>query len=231
MAMSPVPVRDAPTPMPVKAVLFDLDGTIADTYEDLGGALNRVRADLGLDPVPLSELRPHASHGARGLLAAGCNVFPGDERFEPLRLAFLEHYAAALCRASRLFEGVEPLLDEIERRGLPWGIVTNKVARFTDPLVVELGLVPRARIVVSGDTTPHAKPHPAPLLAGAEALGVNPGDVVYVGDAERDMTAGIAAGMRTLVAIYGYIGRDEDPRAWRADGRIAHPLDLLSWLP
>ncbi len=229
--MTPSPVRDQPIPLPVRAVLFDLDGTIADTYEDLGGALNRVRADLGLDPVPLSDLRPHASHGARGLLGIGCNVFPGDERFEPLRLAFLEHYAAALCRASRLFEGVGSLLDEIERRGLPWGIVTNKVARFTDPLVLELGLAPRARTVISGDTTAHAKPHPAPLLAGAEALGVEPGRVVYVGDAERDITAGVAAGMRTLVAAYGYIGGDEDPGAWPADGHIARPLDLLPWLP
>jgi phosphoglycolate phosphatase len=218
-------------PLPVRAVLFDLDGTLADTYEDLGAALNRVRADLGMPPVPLVTLRPHASHGARGLLGAGCSVFPGDERFEPLRLAFLAHYEQCLCEASRLFEGVAELLAAIEERGLAWGIVTNKQTRFTEPLVSWLELAPRARAVICGDTTPHAKPHPAPLLAGARALGLPPEACVYVGDAERDMQAGVAAGMPTLLAAYGYIAEEEPAHTWPAAGRIDTPLELLRWLP
>lgn len=228
---SDAPDAVAPRALPVRAVLFDLDGTLADTAPDLAAALNRVRADLGLGPLPYDELRPHASAGARGMLGAGCDVRPGDTRFEPLRAAFLDHYARHLCVHSTLFDGVEAVLDAIEARGLAWGIVTNKHRRYTDPLVVQLGLTPRTRVVISGDTTAHAKPHPAPLLEAAVRLALPPGECLYVGDAERDIEAGNAAGMATLVASYGYIQADETPRSWPAAGAIATPRDLLDWLP
>jgi phosphoglycolate phosphatase len=220
-----------PRPLPVAAVLFDLDGTLADTAPDLAAALNRVRADRGLAPLPLAQLRPHASHGARGLIGAGFAVAPGDAAYVELRDAFLDHYAAALCVESRLFDDVAALLDAIEARALRWGIVTNKATRFTMPLLAALSLAGRPGIVVCGDTTPFAKPHPAPMLAAAAALAVAPGDCVYVGDAARDIEAGVAAGMPTLVARYGYIADDETPDAWPAQGQLATPAALLDWLP
>jgi phosphoglycolate phosphatase len=221
----------APRPLPVAAVLFDLDGTLADTAPDLAAALNRVRAERGLAPLPLAQLRPHASHGARGLIGAGFAVAPGDAAYPELRDAFLAHYSAALCVESRLFDEVAALLDAIEARRLKWGIVTNKATRFTTPLLAALALDGRPGIVVCGDTTPFAKPHPAPMLAAATALAVAPGDCVYVGDAARDIDAGVAAGMPTLVARYGYIAADETPDAWPAQGQLATPAALLDWLP
>jgi N-acetyl-D-muramate 6-phosphate phosphatase len=221
----------APSVLPVKAVLFDLDGTLADTAPDLGAALNRLRGDRGLPPLPLARLRPYASHGARGLLGAGLDVTPADADYPMLRDAFLGHYAGALCVDSRLFDEVAALLDAIEARALAWGIVTNKATRFTAPLLAGLGLAGRAGTVVCGDTTPHAKPHPAPLLAAASEIGVDPAACVYVGDAARDIDAGVAAGMRTLVAGYGYIEPHEAPESWPADGLIATPSALLAWLP
>jgi phosphoglycolate phosphatase len=227
-------MRDAPPgprALDVDAVLFDLDGTLADTAPDLGAALNRVRRDRGLDPLPLAQLRPYASHGARGLLNAGMAVAPGEPAYEPLRDAFLAHYAAALCVESSLFADVDALLAELEARALPWGIVTNKATRFTTPLLASLRLVPRAGAVVCGDTTPHAKPHPAPLAEAADQLGVPPSRCVYVGDARRDVEAGIAAGMRTLIAGWGYIEPEESPAEWSADGILDAPSALLRWLP
>jgi len=221
----------APSALPVRAVLFDLDGTLADTAPDLGAALNRVRGERGLPPLPLARLRPHASHGARGLLGAGFAVTPEHADYPALRDAFLAHYAAALCVESRLFDDVAEVLAAIEGRALPWGIVTNKATRYTTPLLAALGLAGRAGAVVCGDTTAHAKPHPAPLLAAASALGVDPVACLYVGDAERDIDAGVAAGMRTLVARYGYIEPHETPEAWPADGLIDAPAALLAWLP
>ncbi len=215
----------------VDAVLFDLDGTLADTAPDLGAALNRVRRDLGLDPIAIAALRPAASHGARGLLRVGMGVAPEHPEYDALRDAFLAHYETGLCIDTRLFAEVGTLLDAIEARALKWGIVTNKATRYTTPLIERLGLDKRAAAVVCGDTTPHPKPHPAPLLAAADILGVTPARCVYVGDAERDVTAGIAAGMRTIVARYGYIEADETPDSWPADGNIDRPAALLSWLP
>ncbi|HXU54124.1 MAG TPA: HAD-IA family hydrolase [Casimicrobiaceae bacterium] len=217
--------------MPVRAVLFDLDGTLADTAADLGNALNRVRADRALPPLPLATLRPQASHGARGLLAAGFGIGKEHADFAPLRDAFLAYYAEALCEHTTLFPEAERVLAEIERRGLRWGIVTNKAARFTVPVVERLALAARAGAVICGDTTAQSKPHPAPLLAGAAALAVEPGRCVYVGDAERDIIAGRAAGMRTLFAAYGYVGADETPAAWNADGELGSLPELLDWLP
>jgi len=224
-------MADAPRVLPVDAVLFDLDGTIADTAPDLGAALNRVRTDRGLEPVPLAVLRPHSSHGARGLIGAGFAVAPGESDFVPLRDAFLAHYAAALCVSTVLFAEVDAVLATLDARALPWGIVTNKATRFTTPLLEALRLVARAGTVVCGDTTPHAKPHPEPLAFAAEQLGVAPSRCVYVGDARRDVEAGKAAGMATLVARWGYIEADEAPDTWAADGIVDAPAALLDWLP
>jgi N-acetyl-D-muramate 6-phosphate phosphatase len=217
--------------LPVRAVLFDLDGTLADTAGDLAAALNRVRADRSLEPLPLAALRGYASHGARGLLGAGMGATKDDADYEPLREAFLAYYETGMLNHTRLFDGAEVVLGELERRGLRWGIVTNKAQRFTLPLVKFLALVPRAGTVISGDTTPHAKPHPAPLYAAARELGIDAADCVYVGDAERDITAGIAAGMKTLVARYGYFAPEDAPERWPADGCIDSLTGLLDWLP
>jgi 2-phosphoglycolate phosphatase len=226
-----MPVSSAARPLPVSAVLFDLDGTLADSAGDLAIALNRVRADRELPPVPVAALRAHASSGARGLLDAGMGVTPADADFAALRDAFLAHYSACLAETTRLFAGVDAMLAAIEDRGLKWGIVTNKHSRFTGPVVAALELAQRAAVVVSGDSTPHAKPHPAPLLHAADALRVPPAACVYVGDDLRDIEAGVAAGMATIVACYGYMGTTGDPQRWPATGWIAEPLDLLRWLP
>jgi phosphoglycolate phosphatase len=224
-------VRKPPQRLAVRAVLFDLDGTLADTAADLGNALNRVRADRALPPLPLATLRPQASHGARGLLAAGFGIGKEHADFPPLRDAFLAYYAEALCEQTTLFPEADRVLAEIEHRGLRWGIVTNKAARFTLPVIERLALAARAGAVISGDTTPQTKPHPAPLLAGAAALDVEPAQCVYVGDAERDIIAGRAAGMHTLFAAYGYVAADETPAAWNADGELDSLPELLDWLP
>ena len=230
MPEAPIPPRAARA-LPVDAVLFDLDGTLADTAPDLAAALNRVRRARGLDPVPASRLRSSSSHGARGLLGAGMGIAPEHPEYVTLRDAFLAQYAAALCVDTALFADVDALLDAIEGRSLKWGIVTNKAARYTTPLLDLLGLGARAGAVICGDTTPFTKPHPAPLLAAADRLGVAPARCVYVGDAERDVAAGVAAGMHTIVARYGYIEAHEAPETWPADGVIDDPAELLAWLP
>jgi len=217
--------------LPVDAVLFDLDGTLADTAPDLAAALNRVRVDRGLPPVPAADLRSSSSAGARGLIGTGMGVAPEHPDYRTLRDAFLVHYECALCVDTVLFADIDALLREIEARGLKWGIVTNKASRYTLPLLDALGLAGRAGVVVCGDTTPHTKPHPAPLLAAAAGLGIAPARCVYVGDAERDVAAGVAAGMRTIIARYGYIDAQESPHAWPADGIIENPRALLEWLP
>jgi 2-phosphoglycolate phosphatase len=224
-------VRPPPRSLPVSTVLFDLDGTLADSADDLAHALNRVRAGRELPPVPLAGLRAHASSGARGLLHAGMGIVPEHPDYTALREAFLAHYERGLAETTRLFSGVAALLTAIEERGLRWGIVTNKHARFTVPVVAALGLAQRAAVVVSGDTTPNPKPHPAPLLYAARELRVVPSACVYVGDDLRDVDAGNAAGMATIVAGYGYMGTAGDPARWPATGWIDAPLDLLAWLP
>lgn len=224
-------VRPAPRVLPVAAVLFDLDGTLADTAGDLAGALNRVRAERGLPPISVTTLRPHASSGARGLLGAGMGVTPEAPQYVELRDAFLDHYAACLSETTALFQGVAALLASIEARGLRWGIVTNKARRFTDPVVAALQLDARARVIVCGDTTPHPKPHPAPLLHAAAALELQPAQCIYVGDDLRDIVSGNAAGMATFVAEYGYMGVGDPVVLWPAVGWIATPLELLAWLP
>ena len=224
-------LSSAPRALPVRAVLFDLDGTLADTAADLAAALNRVRADRALPPLPLPALRPHASDGTRGMLGAGMNVTRSDPEFEGLKDAFLSYYETTLCEQTRLFSGADVLLGEIERRGMPWGIVTNKVARFTLPLLERLELTRRAAAIVCGDTTPETKPHPAPLLHAATVIGVEPASCVYVGDAERDVLAARAAAMKSIVASYGYIHLEAHPESWAPDGFIASLPELLDWLP
>lgn len=224
-------VFDTPRALPIAAVLFDLDGTLADSAADLALALNMIREERGLDPVPAVDLRPYASSGARGLLHRGMGITPDDPSYPALRETFLANYAGCLATHTTLFEGVDALLDTIEARGLAWGIVTNKHMRFTEPVVAALGLAARARTIVGGDTTPHPKPHPAPLLHAALALGVEATQCVYIGDDLRDVEAGNAAGMATIVAGYGYMGIGGDARRWPASGWIDRPLDLLAWLP
>jgi len=220
-----------PTRFEVKAVLFDLDGTLADTVGDLAGAVNRIRSDRLLPLVAIDVLRPYASHGARGMLGAAFGIGRDSPEFEPLRDLFLDNYAADLCAKTQLFEDAETVLSEIERRGLSWGIVTNKAARFMVPLLERLALSTRTVAVISGDTTANTKPHPEPLLAAAVALKIDPSHCVYVGDAERDIIAGRAAGMKTLIASYGYLGANDTPDNWGADGAIDSLADLLDWLP
>jgi len=210
-----------------KAVLFDFDGTLADTAADLSRALNHVRASRGLPALPLEKLRPHASAGVRGLLGAGMGILPEHADFKPLRELFLTHYAEELCVDTRLFPGMDVLLAGIEARGLRWGIVTNKSTNLTHLLVKALGLEARAACVVCGDTTPHLKPHPASLLHAAQELALAPQTCVYLGDDLRDIQAARAAGMRSVAVEWGY---GENLAAWQADAIIAKPADLLSKL-
>jgi phosphoglycolate phosphatase len=208
-----------------QAILFDLDGTLADTAPDLAQALNKLRLERGLEPAPYESLRPYASAGARGLIGAGLGLTPEADEYEALRIAFLNNYEAAMAVHSRLFDGVPDLLAQLDRSGIAWGIVTNKAMRFTNPLVPMIGLG-HAACVVSGDTTPHAKPHPAPLLEAAHRLGKAPEQCWYVGDDMRDIQAGRAAGMLTIAAAWGYCGSD-GPTQWNAHAIAQEPLELL----
>lgn len=211
-----------------RAVLFDLDGTLADTAPDLAAAVNWMRAQRGLEPTPYALLRPTASAGARGMIGAAFGLAPGDDGYEPLRLEWFDRYQSNMAVHSTLFDGVPDLLDGLTAAGMAWGIVTNKPMRFTDPLVPMIGLA-HAGCVVSGDTTPHAKPHPAPLLEAARRLGIAPTDCWYVGDDQRDIEAGRAAGMVTVACNWGYCG-SIDPVTWGADFLLDTPQDLLRML-
>ncbi len=217
----------SPRTAPIDVVLFDLDGTLVDTAPDLAAAVNRLRRERGLDELPIEQLRPFASHGARGMIGRAFGLAPGEPGYEPLREQFLRYYAETLCVQSRLFPGMDETLDALERRGCRWGIVTNKIARFTHPLIAALGLAGRAACVVSGDTTAYAKPHPAPLLHALRVCTTAAARAVYVGDDLRDVLAGRAAGMRTVVAGYGYMGDGSDGGSWGGDFVIAQPRGLL----
>ena len=218
-----------PTTLPApRAVLFDLDGTLADTAPDLAAAVNWLRTERGLDPTPYEVLRPTASAGARGMIGAAFGLAPGDEGYEELRLAWFDRYQSAMALHTTLFDGINELLAGIEEAGMAWGIVTNKPMRFTDPLVPQIALA-HAGCIVSGDTTPHAKPHPAPLLEGARRLGLAPEQCWYVGDDLRDIEAGRAAGMVTVACAWGYCGSIE-PSTWGADYLLDTPAHLLATL-
>lgn len=217
-----------PTFPPPRAILFDLDGTLADTAPDLAAALNHMQQSRQLPLTPFETLRPVASAGARGLLGAGFGIGPDHADFEAMKQEFLAQYETSLARHSRLFDEVPALLRQLEQRGLRWGVVTNKIARFTLPLIPQIGLQ-HAACIISGDSTPHAKPHPAPLLAAAQALNLPPQACWYVGDDLRDIQAGQAAGMLSLAAAWGYCGASE-PNTWSAQGVLANPMALLDWL-
>jgi phosphoglycolate phosphatase len=214
----------------IRAVLFDLDGTFADTAPDLAFALNDTLRRFGGAPLPYERIRPHVSHGATALIRLGFGLDPGSGPFEERRAVLLQVYRDNLCRDTRPFDGILAVLEALEQRSLGWGIVTNKPAWLTDPLMDQLGLAARAGCIVSGDTTPNRKPHPEPILHACARLGVSAAQSVYVGDAERDIEAGRRAGTATLAAAFGYLQVHEDPAAWGADALLATPLDLLDWL-
>jgi len=213
----------------LKAVLFDLDGTLADTAPDLAAALNRLRAEQHLEPLALEKLRPFASAGARGLVHAGFGVKPGDGEYDALREAFLEFYAERPCVETRLFPGIDALLSELAQRAIAWGVVTNKATRYTEQVLEGLGLAPDC--VVCGDTTPHLKPHPAPMLHALGLLSLPAPQCVYLGDDLRDIQAGRAAGMRTVAVDWGYHHPESGgPGTWQADAVISQPRDLIGLL-
>jgi phosphoglycolate phosphatase len=211
------------------ALLLDLDGTLLDTAPDMGGALNRLRVEHGLAPLPAARIRPVVSHGAMRLVALGFPEASGAE-FERLRLRFLDLYAERLAEGTRLFPGIEPVLASLEAQDTPWGIVTNKPGWLTQPLLEALDLARRAACTVCGDTVAERKPHPLPLLYAAGLIGIAAARCVYVGDAERDIQAGRAAGMTTVVAAYGYLSAEDDPTRWQPDGIVTSPDELLAWV-
>jgi phosphoglycolate phosphatase len=217
--------------MNLSCLLLDLDGTLVDTAPDMAGALNGLRAEHGLPPLASELIRPHVSHGVRMLIRLGFGLTEQDPRFPGLRARFLELYRACLTQDSRLFPGMEEVLDACESRALKWGVVTNKPETLAQPLLAALGLERRAACVVAGDGVRRNKPHPDPLLEASRLIGLAPKSCLYVGDAECDIEAGRRAGMRTLVALFGYIGRSERPHEWQADGMVRHPRDILGWLP
>jgi N-acetyl-D-muramate 6-phosphate phosphatase len=213
-----------------RAVLFDLDGTLIDSAPDLAGVGNDMRIARGLAPYPLAHFRAMVGSGARGMVGRAFGVGPQEEAFAGLRDEFLQRYEARMTQATRVFDGIAAVLDAFDARSLPWGIVTNKATRFADPLVRALGLLPRAAALVCGDTTPHAKPHPEPLLEAARRVGVDAGDCIYVGDDLRDVQAGRAAGMATVAVHWGYLGEGDAIETWGADHLAHTPADLLKLL-
>lgn len=214
----------------IKAVLFDLDGTLADTARDLGAALNRLLAEEGLAPLPYERIRPVASHGARGLVQLGFGADLSAERMEALRVRFMDLYDANLAGETTLFDGVNELIAELDKRGLAWGIITNKSMRFTDRLVPWLPFAIPPAVIVSGDTVGVAKPDPKPMLHATGQIGIAPEQCMYVGDAERDIQAGRNVGMKTVLVNWGYFSEQDRPEQWGADVDIDHPLQLLDHL-
>ena len=214
----------------VQAVLFDLDGTLIDSAPDLAGAGNDMRIARGLAPYPLAHFRPMVGAGARGMLGRAFDVGPQDDGFDALRDEFLQRYEARMTRETRVFPDMLAVLDALGAARMPWGIVTNKAARFSEPLVRSLGLSSRAAALVCGDTTPYAKPHPAPLLEATRRMGATAAACIYVGDDLRDVQAGRAAGMATVAVGWGYLGSGEPIDTWGADHVVQIPADLLKLL-
>lgn len=217
-------------PLTVRTVLLDLDGTLADTAPDLAYALNELRAEQGRAPLPYTAIRPVVSHGSTALLRLGFSDISDDGAFAALRQRLLTLYGEHIARATTLFAGMDEVLHYVERHGLRWGVVTNKPAFLTEPLMAALGLATRAACMVSGDTTAYCKPHPEPLLHACRTVGSSAAECVYIGDAERDIRAGRAAGMRTLAATFGYLGADDRPDSWGADALVERPGAIIEWL-
>ena len=215
----------------IRAVLFDLDGTLADTAPDMARTVNLLRERRGLTPVALAQVRPHVSKGARGMICSAFEIGTEHPDFHGLREEFLHAYGDNLCIDTQLFPGMEGLLGDLERRGMAWGVVTNKFERFAHLVLAGLGLAGRVGIVVGGDTCPRAKPFPDPLLYAAERIGVLPGDALYVGDDPRDVQAARAAGMPVVVAGYGYLGDGPPAESWGADGIVDSAAGIAKWLP
>ncbi|MDH5190042.1 MAG: HAD-IA family hydrolase [Gammaproteobacteria bacterium] len=214
----------------LNTILFDLDGTLADTAPDLASALNKVRAEEGLPPLPYETIRTEVSHGSVAITRIGFDMDKDHPEFERLRKRLLEIYEANLCVETRLFPGMDKVLEKIESSGMNWGVVTNKPGWLTDPLLEQMGLSERAACIISGDTTNNRKPHPEPLLEACKLAGSEAAQCLYVGDAIRDIEAGKNAGMQTLVALFGYIGEQDKPETWGADGMIHSPEELMQWI-
>ena len=213
-----------------EAVLFDLDGTLADTAADLGAVLNRLHNEAGHAPLPAETIRPHVSKGVRGLLGLGFALAPGNDGYAELHQRFLAYYGESLCVATRLFEGIAELLYSLDAQGVKWGVVTNKTSRYTLPLMESLGLARRAACIVSGDSSPRPKPAPDPLWLACAIAGAEPSCCLYVGDDLRDMQAARAAGMGAVAAAWGYLGIDLPLEEWGADTILGTPAELAGLL-
>ncbi len=214
----------------IRAILFDLDGTLCDTAPDLAFALNNLLREKDRPALAYEVIRPQVSHGGRALIQLGFQIAPEHPEFGPLRSRLLEIYHQNLARQTTLFPGIENLLRWIEAHDMRWGVVTNKPAWLTDPLMAQLSLHTRAACIVSGDTTANHKPHPEPMLYACRQTGCAADQCLYIGDAQRDIEAGRRAGMKTLAALYGYIADHETPHTWGADAMIAHPDEAIVWV-
>lgn len=213
-----------------RTVLLDLDGTFADTFPSLRHALEEAMAKHGLAPAPAEALRPLVSRGARAMAKSACGENMDEDALDEIVAHFLDIYRDDVAYHTRLMDGMQNVVDELHQRAIPWGIVTNKLRLYTEPLMAALDPAARAACIVSGDSTANAKPHPQPLLHACRLLAIAPAECVYVGDAENDVVAARRAGMRSVVALYGYIASDDDPHGWRADATIDAPADLLAWI-
>lgn len=214
----------------VRAVLFDLDGTLIDSAPDLGAAADSMRLRRGMSSLPEDRYRPLCGSGARGMLHAAFGITPEHADYGAMKEEFFAAYSSCLLQRTQPFHEVLEMIDTLRERGLSWGVVTNKSQRFTAPITQAIPLFATASAIVSGDTTPHAKPHPAPLLEAARRMSVSPAECIYVGDDERDILAGRAAGMGTVAARYGYLGVGADVAVWGASAEVSSPMELLNLL-
>ena len=214
----------------IKTVFFDLDGTLADTAPDLAGALNQLLEENNQSALPYAQIRPVVSYGGNALIKLAFGISEDQPRFAILREHFLELYQARLHNSTSLFPGIAEVLNTLETQNITWGVITNKPAWLTNPLMQQLGLIGRAACIICGDSTAYSKPHPAPMQLANEITNTQAKTSLYVGDAKRDIEAGQAAGMHTLVALYGYIGDEDKPNDWHADGTIQSPLEIIDWI-